>query len=78
MPVNNQEEFPSEKASTFEEAKKIAQLRDEKKQAKEGHNFDPSAPLETPSEKSDQQSDLNQKNDDQPTTSDDNENNDKD
>lgn len=67
MPVNNQEEFPSEKASTFEEAKKIAQLRDEKKQAKEGHNFDPSAPLETPSEKSDQQ-----------TTSDDNENNDKD
>ena len=78
MPVNNQEEFPSEKASTFEEAKKIAQLRDEKKQAKEGHNFDPSAPLETPSEKSDQQSELNQKNDDQPTTSDDNENNDKD
>lgn len=78
MPVNNQEEFPSEKASTFEEAKKIAQLRDEKKQAKEGHNFDPSAPLETPSEKSDQQSDLNQKNDDQQTTSDDNENNDKD
>ncbi|KJY51274.1 ATP-dependent zinc metalloprotease FtsH [Bombilactobacillus mellis] len=78
MPVNNQEEFPSEKASTFEEAKKIAQLRDEKKQAKEGHNFDPSAPLETPSEKSDQQSDPNQKNDDQPTTSDDNENNDKD
>ena len=78
MPVNNQEEFPSEKASTFEEAKKIAQLRDEKKQAKEGHNFDPSAPLETPSEKSDQQSDSNQKNDDQPTTSDDNENNDKD
>ena len=78
MPVNNQEEFPSEKASTFEEAKKIAQLRDEKKQAKEGHNFDPSAPLETPSEKSDQQSDLNQKNDDQKTTSDDNENNDKD
>ncbi len=78
MPVNNQEEFPSEKASTFEEAKKIAQLRDEKKQAKEGHNFDPSAPLETPSEKSDQQSDLNQKNDNQPTTSDDNENNDKD
>ena len=78
MPVNNQEEFPSEKASTFEEAKKIAQLRDEKKQAKEGHNFDPSAPLETPSEKSDQQSDLNQKNDDQPTTSADNENNDKD
>ena len=78
MPVNNQEEFPSEKASTFEEAKKIAQLRDEKKQAKEGHNFDPSAPLETPSEKSDQQSDLNQKNDDQQTTSDDNDNNDKD
>ena len=78
MPVNNQEEFPSEKASTFEEAKKIAQLRDEKKQAKEGHNFDPSAPLETPSEKSDQQSDSNQKNDDQQTTSDDNENNDKD
>ena len=78
MPVNNQEEFPSEKASTFEEAKKIAQLRDEKKQAKEGHNFDPSAPLETPSEKSDQQSDPNQKNDDQQTTSDDNENNDKD
>lgn len=78
MPVNNQEEFPSEKASTFEEAKKIAQLRDEKKQAKEGHNFDPSAPLETPSEKSDQQSDLNQKNDDQQTTSDNNENNDKD
>lgn len=78
MPVNNQEEFPSEKASTFEEAKKIAQLRDEKKQAKEGHNFDPSAPLETPSEKSDQQSDLNQKNDDKQTTSDDNENNDKD
>ena len=78
MPVNNQEEFPSEKASTFEEAKKIAQLRDEKKQAKEGHNFDPSAPLETPSEKSDQQSDPNQKNNDQPTTSDDNENNDKD
>lgn len=78
MPVNNQEEFPSEKASTFEEAKKIAQLRDEKKQAKEGHNFDPSAPLETPSEKSDQQSDLNQKNDNQQTTSDDNENNDKD
>lgn len=78
MPVNNQEEFPSEKASTFEEAKKIAQLRDEKKQAKEGHNFDTSAPLETPSEKSDQQSDPNQKNDDQQTTSDDNENNDKD
>lgn len=78
MPVNNQEEFPSEKASTFEEAKKIAQLRDEKKQAKEGHNFDASAPLETPSEKSDQQSDPNQKNDDQQTTSDDNENNDKD
>ena len=78
MPVNNQEEFPSEKASTFEEAKKIAQLRDEKKQAKEGHNFDPSAPLETPSEKSDQQSDPNQKNDEQQTTSDDNENNDKD
>lgn len=78
MPVNNQEEFPSEKASTFEEAKKIAQLRDEKKQAKEGHNFDPSVPLETPSEKSDQQSDPNQKNDDQQTTSDDNENNDKD
>ena len=78
MPVNNQEEFPSEKASTFEEAKKIAQLRDEKKQAKEGHNFDPSAPLETPSEKSDQQSDPNQKNNEQQTTSDDNENNDKD
>lgn len=78
IPVNNQEEFPSEKASTFEEAKKIAQLRDEKKQAKEGHNFDTSAPLETPSEKSDQQSDPNQKNDDQQTTSDDNENNDKD
>ena len=78
MPVNNQEEFPSEKASTFEEAKKIAQLRDEKKQAKEGHNFDPSAPLGTPSEKSDQQSDLNQKNNEQQTTSDDNENNDKD
>ncbi|RHW51929.1 cell division protein FtsH [Bombilactobacillus bombi] len=38
MPVTNQEEFPSEKASTFEEAKKIAQLRDEKKQAKEGHS----------------------------------------
>lgn len=78
MPVNNQEEFPSEKASTFEEAKKIAQLRDEKKQAKEGHNFDPSVPLETPSEKSDQQSDPNQKNNEQQTTSDDNENNDKD
>ncbi|AXX64066.1 ATP-dependent metallopeptidase FtsH/Yme1/Tma family protein [Bombilactobacillus bombi] len=38
MPATNQEEFPSEKASTFEEAKKIAQLRDEKKQAKEGHS----------------------------------------
>lgn len=61
MPANNQEEFPSEKASTFEEAKKIAKLRDEKKQAKEGHNLDSPAPLETPSEKSDKKSDSNQK-----------------
>ncbi|MBA1433810.1 ATP-dependent zinc metalloprotease FtsH [Bombilactobacillus bombi] len=38
MPITNQEEFPSEKASTFEEAKKFAQLRDERKQAQEGHS----------------------------------------
>ncbi|NVY96305.1 ATP-dependent zinc metalloprotease FtsH [Lactobacillus sp. DCY120] len=35
MPEKDQEEFPSEKASTFEEAKKAAQLRDEAKQARE-------------------------------------------
>ncbi|UQS82338.1 ATP-dependent zinc metalloprotease FtsH [Bombilactobacillus folatiphilus] len=35
MPASAQDEFPSEKASTFEEAKQAAQKRDEAKQAEE-------------------------------------------
>lgn len=65
MPETNEDEFPSEKASTFEEAKKAAQLRDEAKQAKEEQHGTSSEP-EFPSENQGQSTDEGSADDDSP------------